>query len=612
MKVQKFTDKVIVMSEIIDEDKFIIPQFQRNVVWNMKKREAFLRNVLNGEPFGIILIREREGQYELIDGLQRISTIKDFYKEPYKYLKASDININGVKKLIEAHLTSLGLPVNEKNINELNPEEWREKIFNCITQYQKNHVFMTKVRQEFNLEDKENINDILDEIFTDLHEFKKLDSLKVMAINYMGPAENIPNVFYNLNTGGVQLSKYETYAALWYNPKFKVEDEELIEIVANKYTQLQNDSDLDVDFNETILTEEGITLFEYCYALGGIMRNEQEGLKILFGTNKKSTDPTGFELLALLLTDKVNKADKLHPLLMEVSPDFLVELKNTIKTSVIEVAKALNWLLKGMNQSSLTSDSTYLIYHMIVSYIKEYYDINLEKETIEEKDSDLPKTDFKKYALYHYFYDCITDFWNNNRQVSDLEREITDEKRRRRYWYNIKMEDWEEAIQLFMDSQKASRKRVLQKNKLFIDFLTKLKVRENHQYEHYFTEDSLEKKEYHLDIEHIVPKKVIDNHIKGLPELEQKVFPVSAVGNLCYLTSKDNRAKKHKTLYEYVEDSAAFATDDDFMECVLYPSEEELRFKDLNIDDFCKGYYEFIDERQNQLKQEFLKLINKY
>ena len=619
MKTQNFTDKVVVMNEIIEEEKFIIPQFQRNVVWNNKKKESFLRNVLNGEPFGIILIREQEGgTYELIDGLQRISTIKDFYKEPYKYLKADDINMESVENLMKAHLTSLGLPANEKNIKELNPIEWREKIFDCLTQYQKNHVFMTKVRAEFNLDDEENINDIIDEIFTDFHEFKKIDGLKIMAINYTGPEENIPNVFYNLNTGGVQLSKYETYAALWYNPKYKVEDDELIEVVANKYTQLQNDSDLEVDFDETALWEEGITLFEYCYALGGIMRNEgliqiNDGkLQILFDKNKKSTDPTGFELLALLLTNKVNKADQLHKLLENVSSDFLVELKNTMKKSVGEVTKALKWLLDGMTHSSLSSDSTYLIYHMIVSYIKEYYDINLKTQTIQEKVSTLPKEDFKKYARYHYFYDCITDFWNNNRQVSDLEREITDEKRRQRYWYNIEMKDWEEAIQLFMDSQKASRKRVLQKNKIFVDFLTKMKIEENPQYKHYFTEDSHEKKEYCLDIEHIVPKKIIDNHINFLPETEQKVFPVSAVGNLCYLTSKDNRAKKHKTLYEYVKDSAAFSTENDFMKCIIYPSEKELRFIHSNIDDFHKGYYNFIKERQEKLQQEFLRLIIKY
>ena len=617
MKTRKYSDKVIVMDEIRDDTKFIIPQYQRNVVWNKKKREAFLRNVLDGEPFGIILIRDHDNTYELIDGLQRISTIKDFDKTPYEYLNPTDINMKEVDDLIKAHLTSLGFPEDEEYIEE-HHEEWRSKIFECLKDGLKEFQIMKRMQDSFELKNEDEINEIIYDICYKFKESIKLDGLKVMAINYTGPIENIPTVFYNLNTGGVQLSKYETYAALWYNPKYEVKDEELIEVVANKYTQLQNDSDLEVDFEETTLWDEGITLFEYCYALGGIMRNEgliqlkDKKLQILFDKNKKSTDPTGFELLALLLTDKINKADQLHKLLEKVSPNFLVELKNTIKKSVKEVSEALAWLLDGMTHSALSSDSNYLIYHMIVSYIKEYYDIKPETQTIHKKVSSLPKEDFKKYAKYHYFYDCITDFWNNNRQVSDLEREITDEKRRQRYWYNIEMGDWEEAIQSFMDSQKTSRKRVLQKNKLFVDFLTKMKVNENPQYERYFTKDSLEKEEYCLDIEHIVPKKRIEDHINLLPESEQNVFPVSAVGNLCYLTSKDNRAKKHKTLYEYVKDSAAFSTKDDFMKCIIYPSEGELRFIYSNIDDFQKGYYNFINERQEKLKQEFLKLIIKY
>lgn len=610
MKPTNYTDKTIVMSEITAEDKFIIPQFQRNVVWNKKKQEAFIRNVLDGEPFGIILIRDKGNKYELIDGLQRITAIKAFHEKPYEYLDPIDINIEGVEKLIRAHLTSQGLPVDEKFVED-NREEWREKIFECMKGGKENYEVMTIMNQTYGV--KPENNKLINDIYSELEEYKKLDSLKITAINYTGPEENIPNVFYNLNTGGVRLSKYETYAALWFEKKFKVDDQELINIVENKYTQLQKDSDLEVDITESTLDVEGITLFEYCYALGTIIRNggiiqkDDKKFQILFSANTKSTDPTGFELLALLLTDQVNKADKLYPMLKKVSPEFLLELKEIIKESLKDITSALKTLLVGMNESSLYSESTYLIYHMMVSYIKEYYDINPETGTITKINSDLSKRDFQKYAKYHYLYDCITDFWKNNRQVSDLENEVTELKRRQKYWHDIKIEDWEKAVQIFIDSQKAVRKAIPQKNKIFIDFLTKAKIDENPQYSNFF-KNIPEDKIRALDVEHIVPKKIIEDHITDLVESNQKAYPVSAVGNLCYLTAKVNRGKGEETLFEWLRDRPEFKVSN-FHECVNYPSEDDLCFLDYNNEDFREKYEKFLEKRQNHLKDEFLRLI---
>lgn len=163
-----------------------------------------------------------------------------------------------------------------------------------------------------------------------------------------------------------------------------------------------------------------------------------------------------------------------------------------------------------------------------------------------------------------------------------------------------------------MNSQDSSRKVIWPKNKLFIDFLIKLKKKKNPPYEKYFSKNGLEDKKYTLDFEHIVPKKVIKDHIKDLSDSQQKSFPESPVGNLCYLTAKENRSKKHKPLYEDVENRPATVTDQDFLDCVLYPSEEELTFMKYNNEDFRKDYDIFIKKRQCQLKEEFLMLIKDY
>lgn len=624
MKDSQYEDRDIKMHRIINENIINIPTYQRKLVWNMKRQELFIRNVLEGQPFGTVLIKEKKEQneegddkitYDLVDGLQRISTLLKFHNNPLEYLKPSDINSEKIDELIREDLKLKEESMTEENISSIK-EKIQQKIFDCIKGGLQNFQIMRILRNEFELSDDDNLEMIINDIYDEFIKYIDITELNIRAINYTGSPENIPNVFYHLNTGGVQLTKYDTYAALWNDTQFPGVDDELIELVVDKYTTLQEESELEVDFNEDSLPEEGITLHEYCYALGGIIINVDEGgdndVRILFGKNKKSTDPTGFELLALLLTDNVNRADKLYCLLKDISPNFLVELKNTIKQSLIEIRTILKPLLEGMNQSSLNSGSDYQIYHMIVSYIKEYYDINLETEEINDKeDSTLSKEDFKKYAPLHYFYDCITDFWNINRQVTDLNREIEDENRRHKYWHKIPFNEWEEAIGKFMDSQDSSRRRIWQKNKLFIDFLTQMKVKKNNQ-EEYFSENNLSNNKYKLDFEHIVPKKVILDHIKDLPESQQKAYYVSPVGNLCYLTAKDNRSKKHKTLYEDIENRPSFVMNEDFLNCILYPSKEELDFIKYDNEDFRKAYTEFFKNRQNQLKEEFLSLIKVY
>ena len=466
------------------------------------------------------------------------------------------------------------------------------------------------MRQRYGFKDDDAINDAINNAYNEFDESTRLDGLTIPAINYVGPEENIPNVFYNLNTGGVQLSKYETYAALWSSVKFKIDSEDIINVIKNKYIQLQTDSDLDVDFSEDNLLEEGITLFEYCYALSGIIRDEDQGNDMLFGKNDKSTDPTGFEVLALLLTDRVNKADRIFPLLKNSKPEFLIKLKDVIKNSVAYIRDSLKPILVGLNGSYLYSEHTYLIYHMLVSYILEYYKIDIKNQEILQIQSDLSKKDFRKYAKLHYVYDCITDFWKMNRQVSDLQREVSHSERRTKYWHKIKQEDWRNALDVFFASQSGVAKTIPQKNKLFIDFITRLKKNSNPMFNKYFMASAIDDEPFVLDIEHIIPQKRIEQHLKDMAVGQQRMYPVSAIGNLCYLAAKDNRSKREKTLYEFSEDRPAFTTDDLFKECLFYPEKTEIDFLDYNNVDFRKSYEQFLTDRQNTLYNEFLSLID--
>lgn len=607
MKKSNYMPDTIFINDILDEKKFIIPTCQRSVVWKSKRRRDFIKNIRSGEPFGVILIRRNSDRYELIDGLQRITTIRDYLNHKFDYLSEDDIDDSISQKIIVTHLKENNLSIDEKYIEQQLPL-LKNTIFECIKGGLKYHKAIKVVKEKLGF-DCDDISDLICDIYDEFEKETDISDLKVMAINYTGPSENIPTVFYNLNTGGVKLSKYETYAALWSTPLFKIDDDSILEKVQSKYTQLQEDSELDVDFSEDELKENGISLFEYCYALSALIRNKDKGFNILFGENATSTDPIGFEILSLLLGFNVNKAEGLHGLLKDVSPEFLVQIKNTIEGSLGFLRNCLESTIVSKNHSLLCSDSTYLMYHIFASYVKEKYIIDVKTQSIQKRENALPDSDFKKYVSLHYVYDCLTEYWRSNRQVSDLQRDLHNEKAKK-YWYNLKISDWESGLQMFLDSQTSVSKTIPQKNKLFIDFLIKRKLELQPQFTIHFNDNDNEKSGY-LDFEHITPKKRIQAHIKDLPTRKQTSYPVSAIGNICYLTVKDNRAKREKTIYEYGKDRPSYAFNEDYLDFISYPQKDLLQFINCNNADFRDEYEKFISQRADNLRKQFLDAIKK-
>ena len=106
-------------------------------------------------------------------------------------------------------------------------------------------------------------------------------------------------------------------------------------------------------------------------------------------------------------------------------------------------------------------------------------------------------------------------------------------------------------------------------------------------------------KSYKIDYEHIIPQKRIELKVKNL-----KDYPVSCLGNICYLSSTDNRAKKDKTLYEFTDDRPSFALNEEYLKLIDYPNKNELQFIDYNSEEFVKYYKEFISNRMNNLLNE--------
>ena len=60
------------------------PEYQRRLVWDVKKRSAFIESLLLNIPIPTLFLYERElSRYEVMDGQQRIAAVQDFYSNTY-------------------------------------------------------------------------------------------------------------------------------------------------------------------------------------------------------------------------------------------------------------------------------------------------------------------------------------------------------------------------------------------------------------------------------------------------------------------------------------------------------------------------------------------------
>ena len=619
----KYKTKSYSYDEIINEKTFTFPVFQRGVVWPEKTKKAFIQTVINGEPFGTLLVYENKNKTYLIDGLQRVSTIREFAEDKYKLLlkdiiEDNDINliIKEVKRIYKEHNEKT-----EKIKSKLEIDKMKESIFLSI---KNSHADLQTVvdalkkncKMDFaSNKNMSNIQGLVGNIIKEINKKISIDKqLRVIAINYTGDESRLPDVFYNLNTGGVVPSKYEVLASLWNDTTYKVNDKEIIDEVYKRYTELQTKSKLLVTIERKDLVKNGITLFDYCYAIGKLLYSNSKPYISFIKKGNDNIEPIGFSIVALILNQKENSYKKIYDILKDAQPEFLIELKNIIFEAFDKIYEGLEFwvkserITKGNNVNYNNNKSNYMIYHMFMSYVKKNYTID-EKQKIITHNTDGVTSWNKNFIAnvhYHYFYDFLIDYWSANRQVTNLMDNIKNTEILYKYSSLIDNDKWEKALNAFKDEQlKYTAQNFSNKTKLFLEYLIKFKILQNKELKEKYFKSPKNGKDFTIDIEHIVPK---DRFKEKLGEKNIKQIPAYSLGNACYLTSTFNEGKHSFTNYEYIDMRPEIKVNEEFNDFVDYPTREEIDFVKLEPIVFKSSYMDYLEKRLTNLMKEFLEL----
>jgi len=63
----------------LETDRYYVPGYQRELVWTPAKQSKFIESVFMGLPIPFVFFWQDEGgRMEIVDGSQRIRTIRDF------------------------------------------------------------------------------------------------------------------------------------------------------------------------------------------------------------------------------------------------------------------------------------------------------------------------------------------------------------------------------------------------------------------------------------------------------------------------------------------------------------------------------------------------------
>ena len=87
------------VNKIEEKEIILTPQYQRNYVWDNKKASLLIESILLNVPIPVVYMAEdEESRWNVVDGLQRLYSLKKFFKDEFKLIKLEVLEeLNGQK-----------------------------------------------------------------------------------------------------------------------------------------------------------------------------------------------------------------------------------------------------------------------------------------------------------------------------------------------------------------------------------------------------------------------------------------------------------------------------------------------------------------------------------
>lgn len=613
--------KAIELKQKIENKEISIPKYQRGIVWSENQKLKLIETIQKGLPFGSILLYEdKDKKMQLIDGLQRSSTLFKFITNPGFFFTDNNFDDEIIHEIVKI------LDFSEGQL---------DKIFDVVKSLflnwvKDNHVSMEDVismqffefssylSDEFpTLKDIHDLQKIADLIKPTLLEYKVICehilNTEIPMIVLYGEKDILPEVFERINSTGSTLTKYQIFSAAWSDTGFKITEKDLepiINYVTDRYDEMAAGEIEISEYNSVdIKKEKSISLFDLCFGFGKLLKNDYPSL---FGRDNDVTkvDSIGFNLINSCLGQRVKNMEKLH-LTFE---NYDTENLNKILLKIIDTVRNVERLLssanvfkgnKRSNNYSNINHTEYQITSIISSMFIQTYlkgDFSEFEDSLALIDPDQTneiwrrsnKERFTRNVLKRYIIDVLNENWRGSGDKR-LNNSLLNFD-----YYNgeISWDEFENELDRWftkINSERKEAKKVSAPKEADRIIL-------NVVYSHLFSaKDQIGSEKY--DIEHILPKNFMKN--KLISYSEDARLPLSSIGNLCLLPEKINRKKGDKTIYQIAE-KLDFLELEEIEKKYTFTSKVDFDFieKDVDFESFKENYQIFINNRFSVIKDK--------
>ena len=603
----------------IESKTIRIPLYQRGVVWDKEDRRDLIDSIKKGYPFGALLIyKDDNGNKQIIDGLQRISTIIDFTKDPGSFFKLKDIDNKVVGTIIEKTNIQGGTSTLKKRLSDI-ILEWIKANFSSKKQienlqYHKFYSFLVSKEPVFEPYHEEVINVI--EYFFDNIKFSTLDILKkdIPVIEITGDQSVLPKIFDRINTSGKKLSKYEVFRATWIESELQISDERLTPIFdhVRKYYEKIKSIDIQIEGEQLhIGKDKKLSFFDVCYGFGKLLKEKFPAL-FGFSNNPQKIEGFAFSLINAALGQKNEKLPSLNDKIFskfnnddEIN-EFLVKLLETTEIVNKNLAAFSEFKLNNRKKLDILHTELQIVSIIVAVFLKHYgrYDLD-DEDNVKQIQLDFRypnkewKTNEKKVFKNNigkiYLADIISEEWSGTGDKKLDEIVFSPNK----YFNEITWDYLKETLSSWYQKQKLERneyKRVPNANEQD-KIVLKVVYMKN-----FNAKEQLDGSQF--DIEHVIPKNLLKKYLRKYEGVLR--LPISSIGNLCILPESVNRKKKDKVILdenldipsgikENIAKRYAFVTKENFS--FLNKSNHSIR-------EFKDAYFTFIDRRFEKILEE--------
>lgn len=609
------------LSNEIEEKRITIPKYQRGAVWNKQQKDKLIDSMNKGYPFGSILLYENDNRRQIIDGLQRSTTIIEFVKNPARFFTEDNIDEDIINKIIN-YIGVVGSKSEIESRLENIIKDWVTKNHHTMQDVQRMQYgdLVDEIINEWPTAEssKNEIKLLVKDMFNSFQDIcNNIANMQIPALVYEGDESLLPEIFERINSQGAKLTKQQIYSATWAHDIVKLSSPDFDEIITNNRDRYENmlDESMELDdYNPTeLIRQKEVNIFELVFGFGKMISRKYPYLFTFDEKDKTKVESIGFNLINACL---VQKSSNMRQLNVNLKKLIGLESEN-VELFLRRIIEAIEYVDKRLGagtkfKGNTRSDSRVYPLHtemQITSIIATVFiarhasfkltdrgdvqDLSIDTFSFNQKWASM-KERFNKNVLRIYSMDILGQKWKGSGDKK-LDNIVIDS-----YYYDreVSWKEFEQVLDVYystLNSERNERKQVAapkEPEKLVLNLI----------YSKIFSASD-QNDESNYDIEHLAPKNLMKDKICSYSEDFR--LPISSIGNLCLLPEYDNRVKKDKTIYQ---DEYYLSKINDIKEIeakYTFTIKSDLAWLDeeLTENQFKSAYIKFLNSRYEKMKQ---------